>query len=118
MRRRRRLLVVGGRGDGDRGIEGIAGNGVESRVVEEIKDFEVLELVLRRVVSGDLFEDGIGTLRNKQVQFVGTSSHPVLAFLLTNGGGRGRVKADLLIAVNVFPDPLLPSCTTSLRILA
>ncbi len=42
----------------DRRIDAIAGNGVQAGIVEKVKDLEILQFVLRRVMRCSRFQDG------------------------------------------------------------
>ena len=72
-RRRSRLILY--RGARDRRVKGPVAtrDGVEARVIEKLKDFEIFEFALRRVVGGDGVEDGAGSLGSHEIEFVGGS---------------------------------------------
>ena len=70
--RSRLILVVSSCNDS--WVKGVgACDRVEARIVEEVEDLEVFELALGGVVGGDRVEDGAGTLRGHEVEFVGRS---------------------------------------------
>lgn len=52
---------------------GTASEGIQARIVEEVKDLEIFQFTLSRGMGGDWFEGGSGSVRGEVAEIVADS---------------------------------------------